>query len=79
MSGKRLSDDQRYLRGCPFCGRRQDLEVKLQPADTVPLSFVHFVSCGSCFAQGPKMIYKHEAIEIWNERARSVSKPQAKV
>ena len=59
-----------YLKGCPFCGQRPELEL-------TPSYFHHTLRCinESC-AVGPKVMAREyaDAVEKWNKRTEEEAK-----
>jgi hypothetical protein len=68
------------LMHCPFCGESEDLNVVADFSNNEVTagarfqSFVFFVTCGRCVAEGPsaestdKAVAKESAINDWNNR-----------
>lgn len=55
------------LKPCPFCGRKEYLQVSKYESDGV---WWHYVECTECMANGPVGRKTQDATDAWNERAK---------
>lgn len=58
--------ENRKLKACPFCGRKDNLRIDTYDEDSRSWWYVSDVEC---MVNGPMAASEEDAIELWNKRA----------